>query len=61
MFLRPLPPALGLPGWALKVNFVARTTRSRAPDSARSCPSISSLRPPVYRSAVSTKLPPASR
>ena len=29
MFLRPFPPAFGLPGSALNVNFVASTTRSR--------------------------------
>jgi hypothetical protein len=45
MFLRPLPPALGSPGRALKVNLVATTSRSRWPASFMKVPSSSSERP----------------
>jgi|GEM_PF-4620743 hypothetical protein len=61
MFFRPLPPEFGFPGSEAKVNFVASTTRSRLPRSRMNLPTRDSLEPPVYPSAVSTKLPPASR
>ncbi len=61
MFFRPFPPALGFPGWALNVNFVASTTWSRTFASLMNFPTNSSLFPVVYKSAVSTKFPPSSR
>src|SRR5215204_2609032 len=58
MCLRERPTSLG-PSPMGKRTFVARTTSSRTPSSAR--PVISSETPFEYTSAVSIKLPPASR
>src|SRR5688572_19465715 len=59
MFLRLLPAALTSRLRVAPVYLVASTIRSRSP--ARNSPRNVSLRPPLYRFAVSTKLPPASR
>ena len=58
MCLRERPTSFG-PSPMEKRTFVARTTSSRTPSSAR--PVISSETPFEYTSAVSIKLPPASR
>jgi hypothetical protein len=59
MFLRLLPEALTSRARVWPVYLVASTIRSRS--LARNSPRNVSLRPPLYRLAVSMKLPPASR